>query len=75
MPGGMWDANKIEVAALLKQGGKQVGVLPLRYAGTPSRFSGTWTIKDAGVYEAIVYAYDAANGNTGVDRATFSVIR
>ena len=67
----MWDADKIEVAALLKRNGQRVGVLPMQYAGTPSQFSGTWHIKDAGVYETIVYAYDASNGNTGVDRATF----
>lgn len=73
MPGGMWDANKIEVAALLKHNGKRVGTLPLQYAGTPSRFTGTWTIKEAGAYEAVVYAYDAANGNTGVDRVAFNV--
>lgn len=73
MPGGMWDASKIEVAALLKRNGKRVGTLPMSYAGTPSQFTGTWLIKEAGEYEAIVYAYDASNGNTGVDRVTFSV--
>jgi hypothetical protein len=30
-------------------------------------------VEEAGVYEAIVYAYDPANGNTGVDSVTFSV--
>ena len=73
MPGGMWDAGKIEVAALLKRNGKRVGVLPMQYAGTPNQFTGTWSIKEAGLYETTVYAYDASNGNTGVDRATFRV--
>lgn len=73
MPGGMWDANKIEVAALLKRNGKPIGTLPMQYSGTPSLFSGTWGIKEIGEYEAVVYAYDASNGNTGVDRAIFSV--
>jgi hypothetical protein len=73
MPGGMWDASKIEVAALLKRNGKRVGVLPMQYAGTPNQFTGTWNIKEAGLYETIVYAYDASNGNTGVDRGTFRV--
>ncbi len=72
-PGGIWDANKIEVKALLKKNGKQVGVLPMQYAGSPSQFSGTWSIPDAGIYEATVYAYDAATGNTGINRATFMV--
>ncbi len=73
MPGGMWDASKIEVAAQLKRNGKRVGVLPMQYAGTPNQFTGTWNIKEAGLYETIVYAYDASNGNTGVDRGTFRV--
>ena len=73
MPGGMWDANQIEVAALLQQNGQRVGVLPMQYAGAPSQFGGVWRIEEAGVYEATVYAYDATNGNTGIDRVTFRV--
>ena len=72
-PGGIWDANKIEVKALLKKNGQQVGVLPMEYAGSPSQFSGTWSISDAGIYEATVYAYDAATGNTGINKVTFMV--
>jgi hypothetical protein len=72
-PGGIWDANKIEVAALLSKNGQRVGVLPLQYAGTPNQFTGTWTVQEAGTYEAVVYAYDAANGNTGIDRVAFMV--
>ena len=72
-PGGMWDANKIEVKALLKKNGQQVGVLPMEYAGSPSQFSGTWKISDAGTYEAAVYAYDATTGNTGINKVTFMV--
>ncbi len=72
-PGGIWDANKIEVKALLKKNGQQVGVLPMQYAGSPSQFSGTWSIPEAGMYEAAVYAYDAATGNTGINKVTFMV--
>ena len=72
-PGGLWDANKIEVAALLRKNGQRAGVLPLQYAGTPNQFTGTWTVQEAGTYEADVYAYDASNGNTGIDRVTFMV--
>jgi hypothetical protein len=70
-PGGIWDANKIEVKALLKKNGQPAGVLPMQYAGSPSQFSGTWNITEAGVYEATVYAYDAATGNTGINKVTF----
>jgi hypothetical protein len=45
----------------------------MQYAGAPSQFSGVWRIEEAGVYEATVYAYDATNGNTGIDRVTFRV--
>jgi hypothetical protein len=55
------------VAALLKKNGKSVGVLTLHYAGTPSQFSAVWILQDAGTYEAVVYAYDPGNGNTGMD--------
>jgi hypothetical protein len=72
-PGGIWDANKIEVKALLKKDGQQVGVLPMQYAGLPSQFLGIWNIQDTGVYEATVYAYDAATGNTGINTVTFTV--
>ncbi len=72
-PGGIWDANKIEVKALLKKNGQQVGVLPMQYAGSPSQFLGIWDIQNAGTYEATVYAYDAATGNTGINKVTFMV--
>lgn len=72
-PGGVWDANKYEGKALLKKDGTQIGELALRYAGTTSQFAGTWTVQESGIYEATVYAYDPANGNTGVDSVTFVV--
>jgi hypothetical protein len=61
------------VKALLKRNGQPVGDLSLRYAGAPSQFAATWPIREPGAYEAIVYAYDAATGNTGLDAVTFIV--
>jgi hypothetical protein len=72
-PVGLWDANKIEVAALLYRNGKRIGVLPLKFAGSASQFSATWNVKEPGTYEATVYAYDPATGNTGLDSTTFMV--
>lgn len=69
-PGGTWDANRLEVSALIRKKGKTTGEFPLSYAGEPSRFVGSMEVKDAGVYEVTVYAYDPANGNTGVDTTT-----
>jgi len=71
--GGLWDANKIEVKALLRRNGEAAGELSLKYAGTTSQFAGTWDVNKPGTYEATVYAYDPANGNTGLDHVTFMV--
>ena len=73
-PGGIWDANKFEVAAILNKNCQQTAMLPLQYAGAARQFSATWNVAEPGTYEAIVYAYDAANGNTGVDSATFMIM-
>lgn len=72
-PGGQWDPSKYEVKALLKRHGEAMGELPLEYAGAISQFAATWDVKQAGTYQATVYAYDPANGNTGVDSVTFIV--
>lgn len=73
--GGMWNSDKYEVRALLKKEGKAVGELPLTYAGKESQFAAQWTIAEPGTYQATVYAYDPANGNTGVDDVTFVVTK
>lgn len=72
-PGGVWDANRVEVKALVRKDGKPVGGFSLAYAGRASRFSGSLDVGEEGVYEVTVYAYDPSNGNTGVDRTTFIV--
>ncbi|WP_022852316.1 hypothetical protein [Thermodesulfatator atlanticus] len=73
IPGGIWDANNFEVKAIIKRNGKVVDEIPLKYAGKPSQFAATYKATEKGVYEAIVYAYCPANGNTGVDFTTFIV--
>jgi len=72
-PGGLWDAERYEVRAMLKRDGEPAGEFPLAYAGSISQFEAVLRIEQPGIYEAIVYAYDHRNGNTGVDRATFIV--
>ncbi len=72
-PGGVWDSNKYEIKAMLKKDGKLIKELPLKYAERPSLFSASFLPEEKGEYELIVYAYDPANGNTGLDRATFEV--
>jgi hypothetical protein len=73
--GGMWDSNKYEVRALLKKDGQAAGELPLAYTGKESQFAADWNVTEPGTYQATVYAYDPANGNTGVDNVTFVVAK
>ncbi len=70
--GGLWDADTFEVRARILHDGETVEV-PLTYAGTASRFAADWTAPAPGLYDVTVYAWDPANGNTGVDRTTFIV--
>jgi hypothetical protein len=72
-PGSLWDASKYEVKAIVSHDGEPAGRIDLGYAGQTSQFAGTLPIEAPGVYEAVVYAYDPANGNTGLDRTTFIV--
>jgi len=72
-PGGLWDAGDFAVRALMRRDGEPFDQLPLAYAGSTSQFAGTWQVEQPGVSEATVYAYQATNGNTGLDRVTFIV--
>lgn len=74
-PGGLWDANRYEVRALIRKNGKPAGEVPLAYAGETSQFAGSIEVVEDGIYEMTVYAYDPANGNTGVDTTTVVVAR
>ncbi|BDV43578.1 hypothetical protein GURASL_25010 [Geotalea uraniireducens] len=71
--GGLWDAGRFEVRAIVKRNGAPLGEFPLAYAGEPDKFSGTLPLKDSGIYDITVYAFDPATGNTGVDRTTVVV--
>ena len=46
--------------------------VPLQYAGKTSEFSGSAELKGKGPFEAIVYAYNPENGNTGIDVVKFN---
>ncbi|MFW6027886.1 MAG: hypothetical protein ACOC91_03675, partial [bacterium] len=72
-PGGLWDADQVEVTALVRRNGGEAEKLKLDYAGQASRFAGKVPVKGPGVYEVTVYAWDRTNGNTGLDRTTFII--
>ena len=72
-PGGLWDADRFEVAAIVYRNGKKLGptFTQIRWPGKPvPRGPGN---QRGGSYEVVVFAYDPANGNTGVDKTTFIV--
>jgi hypothetical protein len=68
--GGMWDADKIEVAATVQKDGTQVGLVPLSFAGEVNIFEGEIEFDEPGEYTIDLYAYDPSNGNTGVTQFT-----
>jgi len=70
-PDGVWNSDLFEIAAEIRKEGKVVDHVKLKYAGSPSQFTGSWIVKRKGYYEAIVYAYQPATGNTGLARVTF----
>lgn len=70
--GGTWDAKRLQVEAILRSEGRMIGRYALSYAGIASEFKTRVPVKEPGSYELIVTAYDASNGNTGVDRTTFN---
>lgn len=72
-PDGLWDANGLDVKAIIKRDGKTVETVDMPFAGETSQFATTLPIKEPGVYDVTVYAHDPGNGNTGLDRTTFIV--
>jgi hypothetical protein len=74
-PGGLWDAKGLEIRALLEHDGKFTREIDLVYAGETSQFEARLEGLAPGTYTATVYAYDPANGNTGLDRTTWSITR
>jgi hypothetical protein len=72
-PGGLWDASRFEVRAIVSRNGSRLRELPLAYAGETSQFAAELGSLEPGAYEVLVYAHDPANGNTGLDRTTFLV--
>ncbi|HRN89550.1 hypothetical protein [Hyphomicrobium sp.] len=72
-PKGIWNADGYEVEAIVSLNGKLVTRVPLKFAGETSQFAGSVPVAAPGFYDVLVYAYDPATGNTGVDRTTFIV--
>lgn len=72
-PGGMWDANRVDIRARLLRDGEVVREVPLRYGGVPSIFTVRLPPADPGEYELEVLAADPERGNLGMARRDLSV--
>jgi hypothetical protein len=72
-PGGLWDANGIEVSALIERDGKADQTLRLAPQELMNSFATAFSPKAPGNYQLTVYAYDPRTGNTGVDQTRFVV--
>lgn len=72
-PGGLWDADEIEVEASVKKGGGEAQTIGMKYAGETSKFVANYKVTEAGTYEVTVSAFDPSDGNTGLDKTTFTV--
>lgn len=70
---GIWPAADFEVRAIIKRNGEKMTELPLHFNGSDSQFEAEFTFDQVGTYEGIVYAYQAANGNSGLDSFTLVI--
>ncbi len=69
-PGGLWDADRVEVSARISAGGRVVREVPLAYAGEPSMFGARLDLTDLSEgATVIVVAADRARVNFGRSEA------
>jgi len=64
-PGGLWDADSVDVRARLVRDGKVVAEAPLAYAGRASTFQGRITPPGPGEYRLVVLASEPSRANFG----------
>lgn len=69
-PGGLWDADRMEIRARVERDGEPFAEIDLPYAGSSSQFAGSFQADGPGLYTITAYAWDAGNGATGVDMTT-----
>ncbi len=71
--GGIWNGDKMEVAAIVTKNGNPYKTIPLKLQDKMNTFASELDVKSAGVYQVTVYAYDPKTGNAGVGRTSFIV--
>ncbi len=71
--GGTWDADGIEVGAIIKKDGKEIEKISMRLTDTANIFEGVLKSASKGLYQITVYAFQPITGNTGVDHTNFVI--
>lgn len=71
--GGLWDGDKMEAKAIVKRNGQAFQTVTLKLGKQVNTFEGTLKTSESGLYEILVYVYDARTGNTGVDKVNLVV--
>ncbi|MCX2481468.1 hypothetical protein OQY15_20380 [Pedobacter sp. MC2016-15] len=71
--GGIWDADGIEVKAIVKKEGLRITEVPMKISPVANIFEGNLKMETKGNYELTIYAYDARTGNTGLDKINFVI--
>ncbi|OJJ17350.1 hypothetical protein BKI52_31715 [marine bacterium AO1-C] len=66
--GGLWDGEKMEAKAIVKRNGQPYQTVTLNIGKKVNTFEGALKTSEPGLYEILVYVYDARTGNTGVDK-------
>ncbi len=72
-PGGLWDASRFQITAMIQRDGKTLAERALTYSGTTSEYQLLLHPDAPGLYTVTVQAYDASTGNSGIDRTSFTV--
>lgn len=70
--GGLWDSEKMEIKAIINKNGTFFKEIVLDNPDD-NLLEGSFTPDAKGLYEVMVYAYDANTGNTGLDKVNFMV--
>lgn len=71
-PGGIWNADDYEISTVITSEAGESRTIKLEPMDKPSTFSAKTTLSP-GNYEIVVYAFDSATGNTGLDKTNIIV--
>jgi hypothetical protein len=71
--GGLWDADKFTVKAIISKDGAIYKTIPLHITEKDNTFATVFQQPEAGLYEITVYAFQKDTGNSGVDKVNIIV--